>query len=43
MAVAGTDRRPVKMLWSREEDFGIGSTYSPLGLFTGKAALDADG
>src|SRR5881296_1295713 len=35
--------RPVKTLWSREEDWGIGSTYSPLGLFTGKAALDANG
>jgi isoquinoline 1-oxidoreductase beta subunit len=42
--IANTVRgRPVKMVWSREEDWGVGTTYSPLGLFLGKAALDADG
>ncbi|MBM2812742.1 MAG: xanthine dehydrogenase family protein molybdopterin-binding subunit [Chloroflexi bacterium] len=42
--IANTVRgRPVKMLWSREEDWGVGTTYSPLGLFTAKAALDAEG
>jgi isoquinoline 1-oxidoreductase beta subunit len=42
--IANTVRgRPVKTLWSREEDFGIGSTYSPLGLCAARAALDAQG
>ena len=35
--------RPVKMLWSREEDWGTGTRYQPFGVGILKAALDADG
>jgi isoquinoline 1-oxidoreductase beta subunit len=35
--------RPVKMTWSREEDWGVGTTFSPLHIGTCKAALDANG
>jgi isoquinoline 1-oxidoreductase beta subunit len=35
--------RPVKMLWTREEDLGIGTKYRPMGVCLFKAGLDADG
>ena len=35
--------RPVKTLWSREEDWSIGSTDSPLQFGSAKAAVDAQG
>jgi isoquinoline 1-oxidoreductase beta subunit len=35
--------RHVKTMWSREEDFGIGSTYSPLQFGICRAVLDASG
>ena len=42
--IANTVRgRPVKTMWSREEDWSIGSTYSPLQFGSGKAALDSQG
>ena len=42
--IANTVRgRPVKTLWSREEDWGIGSTYSPLQFGSARAALDSQG
>ena len=42
--IANTVRgRPVKMVWSREEDWGVGCTYSPLHVGKCIAALDANG
>jgi isoquinoline 1-oxidoreductase subunit beta len=42
--IANTVRgRPVKTLWSREEDWGVGTTYSPLQFGSARAALDAQG
>jgi isoquinoline 1-oxidoreductase subunit beta len=35
--------RPVKLLWSREEDLRVGDSYRPAGVCTFKAALDSDG
>ena len=42
--IANTVRgRPVKMVWSREEDWGVGTTFSPLHIGKCTAALDANG
>jgi isoquinoline 1-oxidoreductase beta subunit len=42
--IANTVRgRPVKMSWSREEDWGVGTTHRPMGLGMFKAAVDPDG
>jgi isoquinoline 1-oxidoreductase beta subunit len=35
--------RPVKTLWTREEDWGSGTKYRPMGVGLFKAGLDADG
>jgi isoquinoline 1-oxidoreductase beta subunit len=35
--------RPVKMLWTREEDWGSGTKYRPMSVCVMKAGLDADG
>jgi isoquinoline 1-oxidoreductase beta subunit len=35
--------RPVKTMWSREEDWGIGTTFRPMGLAVYRAGLDANG
>jgi isoquinoline 1-oxidoreductase beta subunit len=35
--------RPVKMLWTREEDWGSGTKYRPMSVCLMKAALDAEG
>ena len=35
--------RPVKMLWSRDEDWGSGTRYQPMGVGILRAAVDADG
>ena len=42
--IANTVRgRPVKMLWTREEDWGVGTTHRPMGVGLYRAAVDADG
>ena len=42
--IANTVRgRPVKMVWSREEDWGVGTTFSPLHIGKCTAALDENG
>ena len=44
VAVAKTlNGRPVKLLWSREEDWGFGLRPRPMGVATFKAAVDAQG
>ena len=44
VAVAKTlDGRPVKVLWTREEDWGFGVRPRPMGVGTFRAGLDADG
>jgi len=44
VAVAKTlNGRPVKLIWSREEDMRLGEKYRPLGIGRFEAALDADG
>jgi isoquinoline 1-oxidoreductase beta subunit len=44
VAVAKTlDGRPVKLLWTREEDMCLGEKYRPMGIGSFEAALDADG
>jgi isoquinoline 1-oxidoreductase beta subunit len=44
VAVAKTlNGRPVKLLWSREEDMRLGEKYRPMGIGAFEAALDADG
>ena len=44
VAVAKTlNGRPVKVLWTREEDMRVGEKYRPMGIGTFEAALDADG
>jgi len=44
VAVAKTlNGRPVKVLWSREEDMRLGEKYRPMGIGRFEAALDADG
>ncbi len=35
--------RPIKMLWSRDEDWGSGTKYRPMSVCLMKAGLDADG
>jgi isoquinoline 1-oxidoreductase subunit beta len=35
--------RPVKMLWTREEDWGSGTKYRPMSVCLLKAGLDGDG
>ena len=35
--------RPVKMLWTRDEDWGSGTKYRPMSVCLLKAGLDADG
>ncbi len=35
--------RPVKLLWTREEDIRVGDSYRPSGTCIFRAALDADG
>ena len=35
--------RPIKMLWTREEDWGSGTKYRPMSVCLLKAGLDADG
>jgi isoquinoline 1-oxidoreductase beta subunit len=35
--------RPVKILWTREEDMRLGEKYRPMGIGRFEAALDADG
>jgi isoquinoline 1-oxidoreductase beta subunit len=35
--------RPVKTLWSREEDWGVGTTHRPMAIALCKAGLDAGG
>ena len=39
----GVRGRPVKMMWTREEDWGVGTRYRPMGVCRLKAGLDADG
>jgi isoquinoline 1-oxidoreductase beta subunit len=42
--IANTVRgRPVKMMWTREEDWGVGTTFSPLHIGKCRAAVDANG
>jgi isoquinoline 1-oxidoreductase beta subunit len=42
--IANTLRgRPIKLLWTREEDLGSGTRYRPMGVCQFKAALDRDG
>src|SRR5437660_673522 len=44
VAVANAVRgRPVKMLWTREEDWGTGTRYRPMSVCFFKAGLDAEG
>ena len=44
VAVAKTlNGRPVKVLWTREEDMRLGDKYRPMGIGRFEAALDADG
>src|SRR5207302_2341995 len=44
VAVAKTlNGRPVKVLWSREEDMRLGEEYRPMGIAQFEAALDAEG
>src|SRR5215471_11930718 len=44
VAVANTLRgRPVKMLWTREEDWGTGTRYRPMSVCPFKAGLDKEG
>jgi isoquinoline 1-oxidoreductase beta subunit len=44
VAVAKTlNGRPVKLLWSREEDWGPGASHRPMGVGIFKAGVDADG
>jgi isoquinoline 1-oxidoreductase subunit beta len=44
VAIAKTlNGRPVKVLWSREEDMRVGEKYRPMGIAEFEAALDADG
>ena len=44
VAVAKTlNGRPVKVLWTREEDMRLGEKYRPMGVGRFEAALDADG
>jgi len=44
VAVAKTlNGRPVKLIWSREEDMRLGEKYRPMGVGRFEAALDADG
>jgi isoquinoline 1-oxidoreductase beta subunit len=44
VAVAKTlNGRPVKLLWTREEDWGFGLRPRPMGVSTFKAAVDANG
>jgi isoquinoline 1-oxidoreductase beta subunit len=44
VAVAKTlNGRPVKVLWTREEDMRVGEKYRPMGIGRFEAALDADG
>jgi len=35
--------RPVKLIWSREEDMRLGERYRPMGIGRFEAAVDADG
>jgi isoquinoline 1-oxidoreductase beta subunit len=44
VAIAKTlNGRPVKVLWTREEDMRVGEKYRPMGIAQYEAALDADG
>jgi isoquinoline 1-oxidoreductase beta subunit len=44
VAVAKTlNGRPVKLIWTREEDLRLGEKYRPMGIGRFEAALDADG
>jgi isoquinoline 1-oxidoreductase beta subunit len=44
VAIAKTlNGRPVKVLWTREEDLRLGEKYRPMGVARFEAALDADG
>jgi isoquinoline 1-oxidoreductase subunit beta len=44
VAIAKTlNGRPVKVLWTREEDMRLGEKYRPLGIARFEAALDAEG
>ena len=44
VAIANALRgRPVKMLWTREEDWGTGTRYRPMSVCLMKAGLDAQG
>ena len=44
IAVAKTlNGRPVKLIWTREEDMCLGEKYRPMGVGRFEAALDADG
>jgi isoquinoline 1-oxidoreductase subunit beta len=44
VAIAKTlNGRPVKVLWTREEDMRLGEKYRPMGIARFEAALDADG
>lgn len=44
VAIAKTlNGRPVKLLWSREEEIRQGEKYRPMGIGSFEAALDADG
>jgi isoquinoline 1-oxidoreductase beta subunit len=44
VAVAKTlDGRPVKLIWTREEDMRLGEKYRPMGIGRFEAALDSDG
>jgi isoquinoline 1-oxidoreductase beta subunit len=44
VAIANAARgRPIKMLWTRDEDWGSGTKYRPMSVCTLKGALDAEG
>jgi isoquinoline 1-oxidoreductase subunit beta len=44
VAIAETlNGKPVKVLWTREEDMRLGEKYRPMGIAQFEAALDADG
>jgi isoquinoline 1-oxidoreductase subunit beta len=44
VAVAKTlNGRPLKLIWTREEDMRLGEKYRPMGIGRFEAALDADG
>jgi isoquinoline 1-oxidoreductase beta subunit len=44
VAIAKTlNGRPVKLLWTREEDWGPGASYRPMGIGLFKAAVDGEG